>query len=92
MQGLISRLRSIADCGPTAVAGPGFGGQKEGWAGEDQEGEEEVQAENPGEYSETEARSAEKNTDQKKTKEKGRGNSVKTAHMRVYTATFITVQ
>lgn len=63
-----------------AISGSRAGGQKESWAGEDQEPEEEVQTENPGEHSETET--AKKETDEEKTDEKERGsagNCMKTA-------------
>ena len=57
------------------VSGPRPGGQEEGRAGEDQEPEEEVQRENPGEHSETEKWTAEEETDEEKTKETEKGRT-----------------
>lgn len=78
-------MRSNKSC---LVAGPRPGGQEEGWAGENQEPEEKVQTENPGEHSETERHSAEEENDEEKTKEKEKssgGISVKTpAHIFLY--------
>lgn len=78
-------------CDPASVSGSGSGGQKKGWTGEDQEPEEEVQAENPGEHWETETWTAQEETDEKKTdqKEKSRtGNGMKTDLHTVYNNLF----
>lgn len=53
---------------PATLSGPRSGGQEEGGAGEDQEPEEEIQTENPGEHPETETRAAEKETDEEEAK------------------------
>lgn len=79
-------------CDQTAVPGSRPGGQEEGWAGEDQDPEEEVQTENPGGHSETETQTAEKETYEEENKKGKSSKGVKTAFTRVYTTTFITVQ
>lgn len=69
-------------CDLVHVKGSRAGGQEEGRAGENQEPEEKVQTENPGEHRETETRTAEEETDEEKTDEKEEsraGHSMKTA-------------